>query len=135
MSTQLPINCPKCNFKLAPMVLLPSQGNATNVLNCMNCGWGVEISAQDTAALNAANEGVSLNDRQWELILCFMTHLLTGVGRAELFKEIHKELAAIHVRSSHSSQPSVSSMPEGPNVDSGSTSSSPPSQLDLEQST
>jgi hypothetical protein len=68
---QLPTHCPHCSFKLAPMVYLPAQGDSTNVLHCMNCGWSVEIEPGDAAALSAASEGVSLNDRQWQLILEF----------------------------------------------------------------
>jgi hypothetical protein len=135
----LPTNCPKCSFKLAPMVYIPADtGNTTNVLHCMNCGWAVEITPEDAAALNAlAAEGVSLNDHQWQILLMFMSYFIaprsSGVSHEELTTKINQELAAINVRLSNPTELLMPSVPEGLDLNSSPSSQAPAAQLDLEQ--
>jgi hypothetical protein len=108
----------------------------------MNCGWATLI---DEEQLKMMQEGMkepveaTICDKQWEIICKFMLYSclyscavpLDYSLIEELKKTLRKELAAIHVRSSHSSQPNVSGVSEGSNLYGDAPPNKTP--LDLEQ--
>jgi hypothetical protein len=103
----------------------------------MNCGWATLI---DEEQLKMMQEGMkepveaTICDKQWEILCRFMSVMLRYRGEivdAKLHETLTKELAAIHVRSSHSSQPNVSGLSEGSNLYGDVPPNKTP--LDLEQ--